>query len=60
MMMNITFNEKIISSNLYQAVSDALEDGHGTADIINDESLSLSTTEFTNIVKEKYLRILTK
>ena len=60
MMMNITFNEKIISSNLYQAVSDALNDGHGTADITNDESLSLSTIEFTNIVKEKYLRILTK
>jgi 3-isopropylmalate dehydrogenase len=60
MMMDITFKEKTISSNLYKAVSDALEDGHGTADITNDESLSLSTTEFTNIVKEKYLRILTK
>ena len=60
MMMDITFNEKTISSNLYQAVSDALDDGHGTADIVKDKSLSLSTTEFTDIVKEKYRKILTK
>ena len=60
MMMDITFNEKTISSNLYQAVSDALDDGHGTADIVKDKSLSLSTTEFTDIVKAKYRKILTK
>ena len=60
MMMDITFNEKTISSNLYQSVSDALDDGHGTADIVKDKSLSLSTTEFTDIVKEKYRKILTK
>lgn len=60
MMMGITFNEKTISSNLYQAVSKALEDGHGTADIINNENYSLSTIEFTDIVKEKYKKILTK
>ena len=60
MMMDITFNEKTISSNLYQAVSDALDDGHGTADTVKDKSLILSTTEFTDIVKEKYRKILTK
>ena len=60
MMMEITFNEKTISSNLYQAVSDALDNGHGTADIVEDKSLRSSTTEFTDIVKEKYRKILTK
>ena len=59
MMMGITFNEKMVSSNLYQAVSDSLEEGYGTADIVNDESDYLSTTDFTALVKEKYRKILT-
>ena len=60
MMMGITFKEKTIESNLYQAVSDSLDEGYGTPDIVNDKNKHLSTTEFTKLVKEKYRKILTK
>ena len=60
MMMGITFKEKAIESNLYQAVSDSLDEGYGTPDIVNDKNKHLSTIEFTKLIKEKYRKILTK
>ena len=60
MMMGITFKDKIIESNIYQAVSDALDQGYGTPDIIDDNNKHLSTTEFTELVKEQYRKLITK
>lgn len=60
MMMGITFKEKTIESNVYQAVSDSLDDGYGTPDIVDDKNKNLSTIEFTELVKEKYRKILTE
>ena len=60
MMMGITFKDKTIESNLYQAVSDALGQGYGTPDIVDDKNKHLSTTEFTELVKEQYRKLITK
>ncbi len=60
MMMGITFKNKTIESNLYQAVSDALDQGYGTPDIVDDKNKYLSTTEFTELVKEQYRKLITK
>lgn len=60
MMMGITFKDKTIESNLYQAVSDALGQGYGTPDIVGDKNKHLSTTEFTELVKEQYRKLITK
>ena len=60
MMMGITFKNKTIESNLYQAVSDALGQGYGTPDIVDDKNKHLSTTEFTELVKEQYRKLITK
>ncbi|MFL3013746.1 MAG: 3-isopropylmalate dehydrogenase [Candidatus Neomarinimicrobiota bacterium] len=60
MMMGITFKDKTIESNIYQAVSDALGQGYGTPDIVDDKNKHLSTTEFTELVKEQYRKLITK
>jgi len=60
MMLGITFNEKKISSDLYQAISDSLDDGYGTADIVDDKNKNLSTSDFTELIKEKYRKNLTE
>ena len=59
MMMGISFNEKTIESNLHQAVSDSLDAGYGTPDIVNDKNKNLSTVEFTELVIENYRKLLT-
>ena len=60
MMLGITFNEKKISSDLYQAISDSLDDGYGTVDIVDDKNKNLSTSDFTELIKEKYRKNLTE
>jgi len=58
MMLGITFREKKISSDIYKAVNDSLEDGLGTIDIIKDEKRAMSTTDFTDKIINKYRSIL--
>jgi len=54
MMLGITFKEKKISSDIYKAVNETLEDGIGTIDIIRDEKRAISTTDFTDKIINKY------
>jgi 3-isopropylmalate dehydrogenase len=58
MMLDITFKEKKISSNIYKAVNDSLEDGLGTIDIIKDEKRAMSTTDFTDNIIDRYRSIV--
>lgn len=54
MMLGITFNEKKISSDIYQSISDCLDDGYGTVDIVDNKNKNLSCSDFTDLVREKY------
>ena len=58
MMLGITFKEKKISSAIYKAVNETLEDGVGTIDIIKDEKRAISTTDFTDKIINKYRSIV--
>ena len=58
MMLGITFKEKKISSDIYKAVNDCLEDGIGTIDIINDDKRAMSTTDFTDKIINRYRSIV--
>ena len=58
MMLGITFKEKKISSDIYKAVNETLEDGIGTIDIIKDEKRAISTTDFTDKIINKYRSIV--
>ena len=54
MMLGITFKEKKISSDIYRAVNDSLENGIGTVDFIKDERRAMSTTDFTDKIINRY------
>ena len=58
MMLGITFKERKISSDIYKAVNETLEDGIGTIDIIKDEKRAISTTDFTDKIINKYRSIV--
>ena len=58
MMLGITFKEKKISSDIYKAVNETLEDGLGTVDIIKDEKRAMSTTDFTDKIINRYRYIV--
>ena len=58
MMLGITFKEKKISSDIYKAVNETLEDGLGTVDIIKDEKRAMSTTDFTDKIINRYRSIV--
>ena len=58
MMLDLTFKEKKISSNIYKAVNETLEDGIGTLDIIKDEKRAMSTTDFTDKIINRYRSIV--
>ena len=58
MMLGITFKKKNISADIYKAVSDSLEDGLGTIDIIKDEKRAISTTDFTDDIINRYRSIV--
>ena len=58
MMLGITFKEEKISSDIYKAVNETLEDGIGTIDIINDDKRAMSTTDFTDKIINRYRSIV--
>ena len=58
MMLGITFKEKKISSDIYKAVNETLEDGLGTVDIIKDEKRAMSTIDFTDKIINRYRSIV--
>ena len=57
MMLDITFKEKKISSDIYKAVNGTLEEGMGTVDIVKDDKRAISTTDFTDKIINKYRSI---
>ena len=58
MMLGITFKEEKISSDIYKAVNETLEDGLGTVDIIKDETRAMSTIDFTDKILNRYRSIV--
>ena len=58
MMLGITFKEQKISSDIYKAVNETLEEGIGTVDIIKDDKTAMSTTDFTDKIINKYRSIV--
>ena len=58
MMLGITFKEEKISSDIYKAVNETLEDGLGTVDIIKNEKRAMSTTDFTDKIINRYISIV--
>ena len=58
MMLGITFKEEKISSDIYKAVNETLEDGLGTVDIIKDEKRAMSTIDFTDKIINRYRSIV--
>ena len=47
-----------ISSDIYKAVNDSLDDGLGTIDIIKDKKHAMSTTDFTDYIIDRYRAIV--
>ena len=58
MMLGITFKEEKISSDIYKAVNETLEDVLGTVDIIKDETRAMSTIDFTDKILNRYRSIV--